>query len=155
MSEKKQLTPEEVYKRNQKRAKVLKIIAPFVFYGCIVLSILCLIIALKNSFGNIAEIMDLLDGKKFTGEELQANYKFLIDKYGEWVIGTGGSGFTITFVNVGNALFSGVMIICLFFFVIFLVSAFVLGKWLLPKLANQINEDNQDMVNMTILKQQK
>lgn len=155
MSEKKQLTPEEVYKRNQKRAKVLKTIAPFVFYGCIVLSILCLIIALKNSFGNIAEIMNLLDGKKFTGEELQANYKFLIDKYGEWVIGTGGSGFTITFVNVGNALFSGVMIICLFFFVIFLVSAFVLGKWLLPKLANQINEDNQDMVNMTILKQQK
>ena len=42
--------------------------------------------------------------------------------------------------NVGNALFSGVMVLCMFFFVVFLVSAFVLGKWLLPKIAEQIKE---------------
>ena len=155
MVKKQELSPEETYKKNQKKAKVLKKIAPFCFYGCLLLAILCLIFAVKNSFGNVAEIIELLDNKKYTGEELQANYTYLVQKYGEWVIGNGGKGFTITFVNVGNALFSGVMVLCMFFFVVFLVSAFVLGKWLLPKIANQINEENQDMVNMTILKQQK
>lgn len=155
MVENKELTPEELYKKNQKKAKVLKKIAPFVFYGCIGLSILCLIFAIKNSFGNIAEIIELLDNKKYTGEQLKSNYSYLITKYGEWVIGTGSAGFQITFVNVGNALFSGVMIVCMVLFVVFLVSAFVLGRWLLPKIANQITEENQEMVNMTILKQQK
>lgn len=152
---KQELTPEEIYKKNQKKAKVLKKIAPFVFYGCLFMSFLCLILAIKNSFGNIAEIMELLDNKKYTGEQLRTNYTYLIEKYGEWVIGSGSAGFTITFVNVGNALFSGIMVLCLFFFVVFLVSAFVLGKWLLPRIATQIAEENQDMVNMTILKQQK
>jgi hypothetical protein len=154
MVDKKILTPEEVYKKNQKKSKVLKKIAPFVFYGCLILSFLCLVFAIKNSFGNVAEIMELLDNKTHTGEELQANYSYLVSKYGEWVIGNGGKGFTITFVNVGNALFSGLMMVCMFFFIVFLVSAFVLGKWLLPKIADQINAENQDMVNLTVLRSQ-
>ena len=100
----------------------------------------------------MAEIINMLDTKTYTGEELQANYQFLVEKYGEWVIGNGGSGFQITFVNIGHALFSGLMITNCIFFVVFLVSAYLLGKWLLPKLSAQILLDNQDMVNLIILK---
>lgn len=150
--EKKQLTPEEIYKRNQKKSKVLRMLAPICFWGFLALAIICLILAIKNSFGNVAEIINMLDTKKYTGEELQANYQFLVEKYGEWVIGNGGAGFQITFVNIGHALFSGLMITNCIFFVVFLVSAYLLGKWLLPKLSAQILLDNQDMVNLTILK---
>ena len=150
--EKKQLTPEEIYKRNQKKSKVLRILAPICFWGFLALAIICLILAIKNSFGNMAEIINMLDTKKYTGEELQANYQFLVEKYGEWVIGNGGAGFQITFINIGHALFSGLMITNCIFFVVFLVSAYLLGKWLLPKLSAQILLDNQDMVNLTILK---
>ena len=150
--EKKQLTPEEIYKRNQKKSKVLKILAPICFWGFLALAIICLILAIKNSFGNVAEIINMLDTKKYTGEELQANYQFLVEKYGEWVIGNGGSGFQITFVNIGHALFSGLAITNCIFFVVFLVSAYLLGKWLLPKLSSQILLDNQDMVNLVVLK---
>ena len=150
--EKKQLTPEEIYKRNQKKSKVLRILAPICFWGFIALAIICLILAIKNSFGNVAEIINMLDTKKYTGEELQANYQFLVEKYGEWVIGNGGAGFQITFVNIGHALFSGLAITNCIFFVVFLVSAYLLGKWLLPKLSSQILLDNQDMVNLVVLK---
>ena len=150
--EKKQLTQEEVYKRNQKKSKVLRMLAPICFWGFLALAIICLILAIKNSFGNVAEIINMLDSKKYTGEELQANYQFLVERYGEWVIGNGGAGFQITFVNIGHALFSGLMITNCIFFAVFLVSAYLLGKWLLPKLSAQILLDNQDMVNLTILK---
>ena len=94
----------------------------------------------------------MLDAKKFTGEQLQDNYAYLVNKFGEWVIGNGSLGFTITFVNIGHAVFSGIMIASAFLSVLFFVSAYVLGKWLLPHLAEQILQDNQDMVNLTILK---
>lgn len=152
---KKELTPEQTYNKNKKRAKALAICSPIVFWGFIALAVICLIIALKNSFGNIAEICELLDDKKFTGEQIADNYAFLIDKYGEWIIGTGGSGFTITFINIGKAVFSGMMILCLVMSVVFLVGAFVLGKWLFPMLSKSITQNNQDMVNLTVLKGQK
>lgn len=150
--EKKQRTPQEIYKLNQKKSKVLRISAPIVFWVFIALSILCLILAIKNSFGNIAEIIDLLDSKAYTGTELQANYDYLTAKYGEWLIGNGGAGFQITFVNIGHALFSGLMITSLVLCVLFFAGAYILGKWVLPKLAEQILIDNQDYVNMQILK---
>lgn len=150
--EKKQLTPEEIYKKNQKKAKVFGKLAPICFWGFLALSVICLILAIKNSFGNVAEIIDMLDTKKYTGEELQANYQFLVEKYGEWLIGNGGSGFQITFVNIGHALFSGLMITDCVLCVLFLISAYVIGKWLFPKLSAQILLENQDMVNLTILK---
>lgn len=151
--EKKQKTPQEIYKSNQKKSKILRISAPIVFWVFIALSILCLILAIKNSFGNVAEIIDLLDSKRFTGEELQANYVYLVAKYGEWLIGNGGAGFQITFVNIGHALFSGLMITSLVLCMFFLAGAYILGKWVLPKLAEQILIDNQDMVNMKVLEQ--
>lgn len=153
MAEKKQLTAEEIYKRNQKKSKILRILAPVCFWGFLALSVICLIFAVKNSFGNIAEIMELLDNNRYTGEQLEANYNYLTGKYGEWIIGNGGNGFTITFINIGKALFSGLMITNCILSVLFLASAYILGKWVLPKLSQQILTDNQDMVNLTILKQ--
>lgn len=152
--DKKELTAEEIYKRNQKTAKILRVLAPIVFWGFLALAVLCLMFALKNSFGNIIEICDLLDNSKYNGTQLEHNYNYLVSKYGEWVIGNGGNGFTITFVNIGKALFSGLMITNCVLFVLFFVSAYLLGKWILPKISAQILIDNQDMVNMTILKQQ-
>lgn len=152
--DKKELTTEEIYKRNQKKSKVLRTLSPIVFWGCLVLSVMCLIFAVKNSFGNIGEICELLDNKNFSGEQIKNNYLYLTEKYGEWVIGNGSAGFTITFINIGRALFSGLMIANCFLSVLFLLSAYLLGKWLFPKLAEQILLDNQDMVNMTILKNQ-
>lgn len=150
--EKKQLTPEEIYKRNQKRAKKLRMLSPICFWGFLALSIVCFIFAIKNSFGNIAEIVDKLDTKKYTGEQLAENYQYLIKKYGEWIIGNGSTGFQITFVNIGHAMFSGLMVANCIFFVIFLLSAYILGKWALPKISAQILLDNQDMVNLQVLK---
>lgn len=149
---KKKLTPEQVYKRNQKWSKALSILSPIVFWGFLALSIMCLIFAIRNSFGNVIEIMRLLDDKKYTGTQLKENYSFLVDKWGEWIIGTGGSGFQIKFVNVGNALFSGIMMFNLTMSVVFLIGAFVVGKWLLPMISTTIRQNNQDMVNLTVLK---
>ena len=144
-------TPKEIYKNNQAKSKLFKRIAPIVFWGCLALSIVFLIMAVKHSFGNVAEILQLLDAKKFSGDQLQANYNYLVDKFGEWVVGNGSHGFTITFINIGNAVFSGFMIVACFLSVLFLISAYVLGKWLLPQIAEQIVQENQDMVNLTIL----
>ena len=152
---KKKISAEQIYKKRQKKAKTLKLLAPIIFWGCIALSIVCLVFAIRNSFGNVGEIISMLDSKKFTGEQLQANYAYLTGKYGEWVIGNGSAGFVIYFVDIGKAVFSGVMLANAIFSVVFFVSAYILGKWLLPMLSTQFTQDNQDMVNLTILRNNK
>ena len=149
---KKEKTGEEIYKSNQKKAKIFRILTPIVFWVLIGAAILCFILAIRHSLGNIAEITNKLNTKKFTGEELQANYNELIAKYGEWTIGNGGAGFQIRFVNIGRAAFSGIMIANFTLSGIFLLSAFLLGKWILPKTATIIEQNNIDMVNLTILR---
>ena len=152
---KKELTPEEIYKRNQKRAKIMRKIAPFVFWGFIGIAIVCFILAIHNSLGNINEIIQQLNSKKYTGEELQAHYNALIEKYGEWIIGNGGAGFTIKFVNIARAAFSGIMIANFIFCGVSIILAYLLGKWILPKMATTLEQQNVDMVNLTILKNDK
>lgn len=148
---KKELTPKEKLKRRNKWVKRLTWLAPTCFWVFIVLSGLCLILAIVHSVGNIAEITSLLDSKKYTGEQLQENYQFLCQKYGEWVIGNGGAGFTISFVNIGKAMFSAMAIFNLTMAIIFFVCAFVLGKWTLPKLAKSLEQDNREMVDLATL----
>ena len=148
---KKELTAKELYLKNQKKAKFLKVLAPVCFWGFLTLAVLCLIFAIRSSFGNVAEILNLLDDKKYNGEALSTNYNYLIGKYGEWVIGNGGAGFQVKFVNIAHAVFSVMMITNLILFVVFLTCSLVLGKWLLPKISAHIVEENQDMVNMKVL----
>lgn len=148
----KQKTKVQTYDRNKKWAKALKVIAPICFWTFLALGILFFILAIKNSFGNVAEIIDKLNSRVYTGEELRANYEYLIEKYGEWMIGNGGAGFTISFVNIKNALFSGIMVISIILSLVFFVSSVVLGKLLLPRISEQLIQDNQDMVNIEVLK---
>lgn len=141
----------DIYKKNQQKVKTIAILTPIIFWVLIGLSIICLISSVKNSIGNIVEISDLLDSQKYNGEQLKNNYSYLVEKYGEWVIGSGSNGFTLVFINIKNAMFSGFAIFNGIMFIVFLLSAFILGKWLLPFWGKQIEQQNQDMVNITIL----
>lgn len=149
---KKEKTAEQVYKSNQKRAKIFRIISPICFWGFLAIGFVCFVFAIKYSLGNMTEMLALLNDKVYTGEELQANYDYLVNKYGSWRFGNGGAGFTMDFINVGNVVFSHAFIFFITMCFFFVVSAFILGKWVFPKLAKQIEANNQDMVNMTILK---
>lgn len=149
--EKKPLTAEQIYKRRQKTAKLCGTAAPFVFWICIALCILCFAFAVRHSIGNILEMKELLNSRKHTGEELAQNYEMLVQKYGEWEIGQMGGGFSIRFVDVGKAMINGLAVVNAVLCVFFLLSAYILGKWLLPRLSNQITQDNQDMVNLRVL----
>lgn len=151
MKNKKQISKVDIYKKRQKKAKIIKLLTPIVFWTCIALCILFIVLAVRNSFGNIAEIINLLDSKKYNGAELQANYTFLIEKYGEWIIGSGSTGFTITFINIGKAVFSGIMISCVIGAIITGISSVLFGKWLMPLLVKKYTQDNQDMTNLVIL----
>ena len=148
---KKQKTSTQIYKSNVRKVKLLKALSPIAFWGFLIISFFCLIMAIKGTFGNLGEMISLLDNDAYTGEELEANYKYLIAKYGEWVIGNGGAGFTVRFVDVKKVAFSGFALVSFFLFVFFLAMAFVLGKWVFPKLAEQIEHGNQDDVNLAIL----
>ena len=134
------MSKEELYKKNQKKAKILAMTAPLVFWGLIVLAVFFFAIAIKNSVGNMNEITSLLNSKKFTGEELRANYEFLTQKYGEWIIGSGSTGFTLTFINVKAAVFGGFAIITGIMAVVCFIGAFVLGKWLFHCFRNELRK---------------
>lgn len=148
---KKQKTATEIYKSNERKAKVLKNLAPIVFWLSLGIAILCFFLAIRGSFGNLNELLELLDDKKYNAEELQANYNFLINKYGEWVIGSGGAGFTIRFIDIKQVAFSGFVLLNFLLSLFFLAFAFVMGKWVLPKISAQITQSNQDDVNIAIL----
>lgn len=150
---KKEKTSVEIYDGNVKKVKFLRFITPIVFWGLLVMSIICLVLAIRGTFGNLEEMIRLLDNDRYTGEQLEQNYHYLIDKYGEWVIGTGGAGFTIRFIDIKQVAFSGFVLFTFLMAIFLCISAFVLGKWVLPKLANQIEQENQNSVNRTILKQ--
>jgi len=107
---------------------------------------------IRNSVGNITEIMSLLDDKKLTGEQIQQNYNILVERYGEWtIVGESGGIFSIHFVDIRQAFFSGLMITFLILSIICLAISIVLGKIVFPKLAQYFKDNNQDMVNIATL----
>lgn len=152
MKKTKQLAPEQLYKRNQLRQKIYKNISAPIYWVLLALSILFFILMLKNSFGNISEIISMLDKKTLTGEELQENYAYLIEKYGEWtIVGKNAGVFSIQFIDIRRAFFSGVMITYLILSIVCLFLAVTLGKILFPKLSVYYSNNNQDMVNIATL----
>lgn len=95
----------------------------------------------------------MLDKDTHTGVELAQNYEYLTNKWGEWeIIGTGSAGLSIRYVDVGNALFSGLMITFSILTGFFFVSAIVLGKIVFPILIKYIKNNNEEMVDMATLK---
>lgn len=111
------------------------------------------VLAIRNSVGNVTEILDLLDKEKYNETELVENYKFLVDKWGEWeIIGAGSAGLVIRYVDVANALFSGLMITFTTLTVIFLALAILFGKIIFPLLSSYYKNSNEQMVDLATLK---
>ena len=148
---KKEKTTKEIVQANKKRSRIMEKIAPYVFWGFIIIAIVCFILAIHNSLGNINEITSLLNSKKYTGEQLQENYNYLINKYGEWTIGNGGADFQVKFVNIGRAAFGGIMIANFLFCGLSILLAYLLGKWVLPKLAERLKQETEDTIDLKIL----
>lgn len=144
-------TTSEIYKKNQRKAKIINRLTPVIFWGCLALAVMFIFLALKNSLGNIVEIFELLDKDKYNNVQLEENYAMLVAKYGEITLGGNNGGFAITFVNVKKALVNGLGLVCFELAIVFIASAFILAKWLLPKWSKSIIENNQDMVNLTVL----
>ena len=152
MKEKAYLTAEQMYKRNQFRAKIYKRLTPIVFWVFISMFALFVVLAISNSWGNITEIIGLLDKDVYTGQELSANYQYLIEKYGEWIIiGENAGTFSVQFVDIRAAFFSGLMITYIILAIVCLAIAIIVGKIVLPKMAQYYTDNNQDMVNMATL----
>lgn len=149
---KKERSAEETYKRLVKKANIYEKIAPIVFVLGLIIAGVFIFIAVTISFGNVAEIITKLDSKGLTGEEIQQNYLELIEKYGEWAIGKSGGGFYITFVNIGRAVFSPWMVTFLVLGILSAISAVVLGKWVLPISSRSMRNESQNMVNLTVLR---
>lgn len=141
-----------MYKKNLQKSKIFKRLAPVVFWTFLVLFVLFIILTIRNSWGNITEIIHLLDKDTFTGEEISQNYQYLIDKWGEWVIiGKNAGVFSVQFVDIRRALFSGLMITYMTLAIICICFAIIVGKILFPKLSQLYSDNNQNMVNMATL----
>ena len=151
MKEKTILTAEQLYKRNQLKAKVFKKMGPIIFWVFISLFVLFVIFTFSNSWGNINEIINLLDQDIYTGEQLHKNYVYLVQKYGEWIIVGKNTAFEIQFVDIKNAFFSGLMITYIILSIFSFATAVIIGKIVFPKLAQYYSVNNQDMVNMATL----
>lgn len=107
----------------------------------------------KNSVGNVVEILELLDKDTHSGNELAQNYNVLVERWGEWeIIGAGSAGLVIRYVNIGNALFSGLMIMYGTLTIISFCIAIVFGKIMFPMLAKHFKNSNDEMVDMATLK---
>lgn len=122
------------------------------WYLCLTLTIFFLCLTLRNSVGNVIEILDLLDTDTHTGIEIENNYDFLIKRWGEWEITTGASGLHVRYVNVGNALFSGLMITFSTISIICFAAGIIFGKIVFPLLAKHYKSTNDEMVDLATLK---
>ena len=107
----------------------------------------------QNSIGNITEILHLLDSEIYSGEEITEHYKMLVEKWGEWeIIGADSSGLVVRYVDIRNALFSGMMILYAFLAGLSFVLAIVFGKLIFPSLSKYYTANNSEMVDMATLK---
>jgi len=152
LKQKKQLTPQQIYKKNLKKSKTFKRLAPLSFWLFIFLSGLFASLAFSNSVGNVTDIISKLDKDVYNRTEIAENYSALKEQWGEWtIIGDEGSLTEVKFINIKKAMFGGLMISQLTLAVLSLFLAFFLGKLLFPKLSLLYSDSNQDMVNLATL----
>ena len=153
MKEKKVLSAEDIYKKNKRKAKNLKIMTPLVFWTLLLLTLIFFCLMIQNSVGNVTEILRLLDDEIYTSTEIQENYKMLVEKWGEWeIIGADSAGLVVRYVDIRNALFSGLMITYMILCIVSFVLAFLLGKIVLPTMRKYYETNNDEIVDMATLK---
>lgn len=109
------------------------------------------LLVIKNSVGNITDILHQLDDNVYTGEEILQNYQMLIEKWGQWELGE-GSGVAVRYVDIGNALFSGLAITYATLTFVFLVIAIVFGKLVFPLLHKHYTNMNEELVDITTIR---
>lgn len=108
---------------------------------------------IQNSVGNITEILHLLDKDIYTGEEIAEHYAYLVDKWGEWeIVGADSAGLVIRYVDIRNALFSGLMITYTVLTVVSVILSIVLGKIIFPQFAKVFTDNNDELVDVATLK---
>lgn len=147
------ITSEQIYKKNKNKAKIYKILSPIVFWIFIILTIVFAILAIENSIGNVIEILDGLDKDIHTEQEIIDNYNMFIEKYGEWqIVGNGMAGLSIKYIDISNALFSGLMITYTILTVSFFIAAIILGKICFPCISKMYNNNNEEMIDLATLK---
>ena len=94
----------------------------------------------------------MLDKDSLTGEQIQENYQILVDKWGEWtIVGEHGGVFSVQFVDIKNAFFSGLMVTFLTLGLVCLFISILCGKIIFPKLAQYYTDNNQSMVDIATL----
>lgn len=107
----------------------------------------------KNSVGNVIEILQLLDKDNYSGVQLEQNYQALIERWGEWeIVNAGSAGLVVRYVDIGHALFSGLMITYGTFTLVCFCLALILGKLTFPLLAKHFVSSNEEIVDMATLK---
>ena len=104
----------------------------------------------KNSVGNVTEILNLLDRDNYGNVQLAENYKYLVSKWGEHEIMVGS--ISIRYVDIGNALFSGLMIMFSTLTIGSFCIAVMFGKIIFPLLAKHFKNSNEEMVDLATLK---
>lgn len=120
-----------------------------------VITLILFCLTIKNSIGNVVEIIDRLDSDTHTRVELLENYEALKERWGEWILfGNEGTGISVKYINVGNALFSGLMITFGTITIISFSLAIIIGKFLLPMLSKMYTNNNEQMVDLATLQTQ-
>lgn len=146
------LTPEQVYKKNKKKSKTYKVLSPIFWYTFLCVFLLFIGLTFKNSVGNVLEILELLDTEKYSGAEVKTHYQMLVEQWGEWtIVGEENSSLVVKYVNVSNAMFSGLMVTYCILSAISLLCAVLFGKIVFPMLAKHYETTNTELVNLTSL----
>ena len=112
----------------------------------------------QNSIGNITEILHLLDSEIYSGEEITEHYKMLVEKWGEWeIIGADSSGLVVRYVDIRNALFSGMMILYAFLaglsFVLAIIGLLLASALIINRFSGKVylNEKQIFIANIILL----
>lgn len=153
MGKKIEPSAEQIYRANKKKVKIYTILGPVTWYVFLALALCFLGLALKNSVGNVLNIIERLDKEIYTAAEIRQNYTDLAQRWGEWeIVGEENSVFTIRYINVANAMFSGVMKTFFALTIVALIVAILFGKIVFPALKKMHTINNEELVDLATLK---
>ena len=146
-------TAEQLYRKNKRKVKIFSRLAPITWWVFVTLTVIFVALALENSVGNVLTILEMLDDEQYSAAEIRANYATLAEQWGEWeLVGEDNSLFAIRYINVANAMFSGLMKTYFGLAVTFFALAISLGKVVFPAVAKSCDGNNTELVNLAALR---